>query len=347
MSDVIRFAGRAVGAGQPCLVIAEAGVNHNGDLDLARQLVNAAADAGADVVKFQTFAADTLVSPEAPQFPYVDAEAGSQHEMLRRLELPHAFHDPIRDRCRDRDILFLSTPFHESDADWLDRFGVPAFKIPSGEVTNLPFVRHVADKGKPVILSTGMATLGEVERAVETFAASGNPDLMLLHCVSDYPADPADANLRAMDTMRRAFGVPVGLSDHTPGIAVALAAVALGACVVEKHLTLDRALPGPDHAASLVPAEMTALVDGVRVVESSLGTGRKRPVPAELETAACVRKSLVAVRDLAAGDEISADAVAVRRPGTGLSPDLLSQVLGRRLSRPLRSGQPLTLDDLT
>lgn len=350
MKSSFAIAGSMVGDGQPCFVIAEAGVNHNGDPDLALGLVDAAAAAGADAIKFQTFSADTLVSRSAPQFPYAlsgDLANVTQHEMLRRLELSHDMHEPIRRRCVEHAVLFLSTPFHESDADWLDDFGVPAFKISSGEITNLPFIRHVAAKGKPLILSTGMATMGEVDSAVQAVVAEGNGELVLLHCVSDYPADPADANLRAMDTMRRAFGVPVGFSDHTPGIEVSLAAVALGAALIEKHFTLDRNLPGPDHMASLDPGALTDLVAGIRVVEVSLGTGVKRPVTAELKNQAVVRKSVVAARKLSAGQLILPDMLDVRRPGDGLPPEMRQFLVGRRLAREVEEGALISLDDLS
>jgi len=340
---------RAIGGGAPCFVIAEAGVNHNGDLDMALQLVDVAAAAGADAVKFQTFSADTLVAPSAPQFPYTLGRGEgsvSQHEMLRRLELPHDWHDPLRARCETAGLLFLSTPFHESDADWLLAFGVPALKIPSGEVTNLPFLRHVAAMGVPIIASTGMATLAEVDEMVSTIRDAGAPPLVLLHCVSDYPANPTDANLRAMHTMRQAFQLPVGFSDHTDGIDISLAAVALGADVIEKHFTLDRTLPGPDHRASLAPAELSALVAGIRRVESALGTGVKQPAAVELATRTCVRKSLVVARPLAEGAIVASDDLATRRPGDGLSPDTARWIVGRRLRRAVTAGHVLREDDL-
>ncbi|HUE85069.1 MAG TPA: N-acetylneuraminate synthase, partial [Vicinamibacterales bacterium] len=326
MRRELEIAGRRIGEGHPCFVIAEAGVNHNGRLDLALELVDAAAAAGADAIKFQTFSAETLVSPDAPQFPYVEGGEGatSQFEMLRRLELPRADHEPIRRRAEARGLVFLSTPFHESDADWLNSFGIPAFKIPSGEVTNLPYLRHIAAMGKPVILSTGMCTLGEVDLAIAAMGEAGARELVILHCVSDYPADPADINLRAMETLQRAFGVPVGYSDHTVGIDVALAAAALGANLIEKHLTLDRSLPGPDHRASTDPSEFGRMTHGIHAITAALGDGIKRPTPSELKTRVCVRKSLVAARDIAAGETLSEDVVAVRRPGDGLAPDMLA-----------------------
>lgn len=350
MVAAFHLAGRAMGPSQPCFVIAEAGVNHNGDRDMARRLVDAAADAGADCVKFQTFKAERLASLSAPKAAYQLKTTGadeSQLEMLRRLELSVSMHREIMVHCTRRGILFLSTPFEEESADLLDSLGVCGFKIPSGEVTNLPYLRHVAAKGKPLILSTGMATLAEVGAAADVIRSAGGSQLALLHCVSQYPADPADANLRAMDTLSRAFQVPVGFSDHTRGNEVALAAVALGACIVEKHLTLDRALPGPDHAASLEPGELASLVRGIRIVESAIGTGEKRPAASEADTAAVARKSLVAARDIASGTRLEACHVAVRRPGTGISPAELDQVLGREAKVDIRAGAVLAWEMLT
>jgi N-acetylneuraminate synthase len=337
MSGVLALGGRPIGQGR-VFVVAEAGVNHNGDMDLARRLVDAAAEAGADAVKFQTFRTDALVSRAAPKAGYQVETTGageSQRAMLARLELNEAQHAELRDRAVARGILFFSTPFDEASADVLERLGVTVFKVPSGEVTNLPFLRHVARKGRPVILSTGMCTLVEVEAAVRAVREAGDPPLVLLHCLSAYPAPAAEVNLRAMATLRERFGVPVGFSDHTLGIQVALAAAALGAAVIEKHLTLDTALPGPDHRASLPPAEMAALVRGVRAVESALGDGDKRPMPSEADTRSVARKSLVAARDLKAGERLSRAAVAIKRPGTGIAPADLERALGRVLRHDL------------
>ena len=340
---------REIGRGNLCFVIAEAGVNHNGSLDLAFQLVDQAALSGADAVKFQTFKAERLVTPDAPKAGYqkeMTGAAESQYEMLRRLELSEQDHGVLFDYCKQKGILFLSTPFDEASADFLETLGVAAYKVGSGEITNLPLLEHIAAKGKPMIVSTGMSTLGEVEIAVQAVRRQGNQDLILLHCVSNYPADPAEANLRAMHTMMAAFGTPVGFSDHTPGISVALAAVALGACVVEKHFTLDRTLPGPDHRASLEPDELQALVKGIREVEVSLGTGLKLPVQRELDTAAVARKSLTAGRDLAAGEILDPGMVAIKRPGTGLPPMMLPYVVGRRLRQAVKAGALLSLEML-
>ncbi len=345
--SMIDIAGRLVGPGYPCLVIAEAGVNHNGRLDLARQLVDVAVQAGADAVKFQTFTAETLATVSAPKARYqADAVGvdGSQYEMLQKLELSSDDHADLAAYCRTKGILFLSSPFDEASADLLQTLGIPAFKIPSGEITNLPLLAHIARKGKPLLISTGMASLGEVEAAVGAVEAAGNKAMALLHCVSAYPADPASVNLRAMGTLAKAFGLPVGYSDHTLGIEVALAAVALGACVIEKHFTLDRRLPGPDHAASAEPHELAALVKGIRTIEAALGDGRKVPAAAEAETAAVARKSLVAVQPIPAGTVLTQELIAARRPGTGLPPAMLPYVLGRRTRCDISPGALLRLE---
>jgi len=262
----------------------------------------------------------------------------SQRDLLKRLELSPEDHRRILRRCRKRRILFLSSPFDEESADFLEFLGVPAFKIGSGELTNIPFLQHVARKGRPMIVSTGMATLDETRRAVRAIRRTGNAGIILLHCVSAYPASPNDANLRAMETLRRTFHTPVGFSDHTLGLSVPLAAVALGAEVIEKHFTMNRSLPGPDHGMSLDPRELASLVRGVREVAAALGDGRKIPKDSEKEVALVARKSLVAARDLKTGERMDASALVVRRPGSGLSPDCLPHLLGRRLRRDVRSG---------
>jgi N-acetylneuraminate synthase/N,N'-diacetyllegionaminate synthase len=328
----------AVGAGKPCLVIAEAGVNHNGDLAMAHRLVDVAADAGADVVKFQTFAAERLADRNAPKAPYqleTTSTAESQFEMLKRLELDEAGHVALMQHCAARGILFMSSPFDELAADLLDRLGVAAFKIPSGEIDNLPFLRHVARKGRPMIVSTGMATQEESSAAVDAIRHAGNSGVVLLHCLSNYPADPAETNLRAIGTMTAAFGVPVGFSDHTMGTAVSLAAVALGACVIEKHFTL---LPGPDHRASLEPGELKTMVAMIRTVESALGDGIKRPQPSETAVRDVARKSLFAARELTAGAAIAAGDLIARRPGIGISPAQHEGLIGRRLRVTVAAG---------
>lgn len=345
----IEIAGRRIGPGLPCFVIAEAGVNHNGSTELALRLVDAAAEAGADAVKFQAFKAERLVSQSAPKAEYQLAttdSSESQLEMLRRLELSPDALATVQARCSSRGVVFLATPFDDENATLLDRMQVPLFKISSGEVTNLPFLAHIARMGRPIMLSTGMCDLGEVEEAVRTIRAAGNESIVLLQCVSNYPADPADSNLRAMQTMAEAFGVAAGYSDHTLGNDVALAAVALGACVVEKHFTLDREMPGPDHRASSEPVEFATMVRGIRTVESALGDGCKRPAASERNTTEVARKSLVAACDLPAGTTLTDEMLAALRPGTGLSPALAAQVVGRRLRHAISAHTPLTFQML-
>ena len=335
--------------GQPCLIIAEAGVNHNGNLEMALRLVDSAAEAGADVVKFQTFKAEKVVSPVAPKAEYqvqTTGNAESQLEMVKKLELPPEAFQLIARRCVERGITFLSSPFDYDSVDLLEELGVVAYKTGSGELTNLPFLSYIAAKGKPIILSTGMANLDEVAVAVDAVKAAGNRDLVILHCVSNYPAAASSVNLRAMKTLEEEFGVPVGYSDHTEGIAVPIAAASLGACVIEKHFTLDCNLPGPDHRASLEPSQLAAMVRAVRTVEAALGDGVKRPAAEELSTASVARRSLVAAHDLPAGTVLAESMIAIRRPGTGLPPALLRQLIGRRLRQDLPAGNLFTLEML-
>jgi N,N'-diacetyllegionaminate synthase len=315
-------------------IIAEAGVNHNGSLDLALQLADAAKAAGADAVKFQTFQAELLAVRSAHKAPYQERTTKSeesQFEMLQRLELDVTAHERLVDHCREIGIQFLSSPFDTQSADLLATINVPLYKVPSGEITNLPFLRHLASKGRPLILSTGMSTLGEVEEAVHVLQAAGVTQLTLMHCVTEYPAPYAEVNLRAMHTLKLAFGLPVGYSDHTPGIDIAVAAVALGAEVIEKHLTLDCALPGPDHSASLEPAEFQRMVAAIRNVEAALGTGVKAPAPCELPNLAVARKSVVASRSLPEGHKLVPGDLEIKRPGNGLPPKLCSALVGRTL----------------
>lgn len=339
--------GRKIGFGHPCFVIAEAGVNHNGSVEMAKKLIDAAVEAKADAVKFQTFQTEALVVPSAPKAQYQMESTNkdeSQYEMLKKLELSPETHQILKKYCEEKGIIFMSTPFEEKSADLLDEIGVGVFKIPSGELTNPFFLAHVAKKKKPMIVSTGMATLAEVSAAVQTIKETGNKNLILLHCVSNYPADPADANLRAMQTMEKIFQLPIGFSDHTVGMEVALCAVALGACVIEKHFTLDCTLPGPDHKASIEPEELKKLVRSIRTVEMSLGTGFKEPAPSELDTAKVARKSLVAVRDIPVGSRLMQEWIDIRRPGTGLHPAMLLKIVGRITRKRISAGEILTLE---
>jgi len=340
---------RRVGRGEPCFIIGEAGVNHNGSFELARELVDVAIDAGCDAVKFQTFVPEKVCSPLAPKAQYQLETTGaeeSQLEMGKKLELPfEAFRD-LRRYCTDKGITFLSTPFDYESADFLAELPVPAFKIPSGEITNLFFLEHIARKGRPLIVSTGMATLEEVRTAIEAIRHTGNEQMVLLQCVSNYPADPSSMNLRAMHTLEEAFGLSAGLSDHTVGTEIAFAAVALGACVIEKHFTLSRELPGPDHHASLEPHDLRKLVKGIRNIEAALGDGIKQPVAEEMDTAAVARRSLVAAAFIPAGAALTIELLDILRPGTGLSPAMRPQVLGRRARHDIEAGTILSLDML-
>ena len=343
-----RLGDRQVGHG-PVLIIAEAGVNHDGEPSVAHRLIDAAADAGADVVKFQTFDPDELAAPGAPKAVYQDASgdrAADQREMLRRLALPADAWAGLQAHAHERGLTFLSTPFDDASADLLDRLEVPGFKVGSGELTNLPFLERLARRGRPMLVSTGMADMVEVAAAVDAIRAAGDPALALFHCVSSYPAAPADANLRAIETMRRGFGVPVGWSDHTPGVETALAAVAVGASMVEKHLTLDRERIGPDHRASLEPDAFAALVAGIRRVEASLGSGIKAPVPAEQDVAAVARRSLHWARDLPASTPIDPEAIIALRPGTGMPPARRAEIIGRSTTRPVRAGVAVDPEDI-
>lgn len=329
-------------------IIAEAGVNHNGSLETAKRLVDAAVEAGADAVKFQTFVPEEVAVAAAERAPYqreaMPGRAESQLEMIRRLALGPEDFRALKAYCDGRGIMFLSTPFDYFSVDLLESLGVSLFKVASGELVNHPFLAYVASKGKPMLLSTGMASLGEVEEALAVVRGAGCEQVTLLHCTSAYPAPVEEANLRAMVTMRRAFGVPVGYSDHTLGIEVAVAAVALGAEVIEKHFTLSRDLEGPDHKASLEPGELAALVRAIRNVERALGDGRKRPTPSELEIMPYARRSLVAVRDIACGEVVTADMLAAKRPGTGIPPKMVHLVAGRTARTDIPAGTVLTWD---
>ena len=330
------------------LIIAEAGVNHNGDLELAKQLVDAAADAGADLVKFQTFSAERLVTESAPKADYqtrTTEQSESQFAMLHRLELTHEMHEALIAYCRERGIGFFSTGFDIPSLDYLASLGSERFKVPSGEITNLPYLRHIGGFGKRVILSTGMATLGEIEDALAVLEAAGTPRsrITVLHCNTEYPTPMVDVNLRAMNNIRDAFGVAVGYSDHTPGIEVPIAAVALGATVIEKHLTLDRTLPGPDHEASLEPHEFAAMTSAIRNIEQAMGDGIKRPSPSESKNKPIARKSLVAARAIREGELLNFDNVVAKRPGTGISPMRWDEVVGRTATRDYDDDELITL----
>ena len=329
------------------LLIAEAGVNHNGSMKHAKQLIDVAAAAGADLVKFQTFSADRLVTKYAAKAGYqmTDGIEESQYEMIHRLELDQSMHMEIIEHCERRGVGFFSTAFDIESLEMLLDLGVGRVKVPSGEVTNLPFLRRVGSTGLPVIMSTGMATIDEVGAALDILLESGTvrEDVTILHCTTQYPAPFEHVNLRAMETIREKFGVAVGYSDHTLGIQVAIAAVALGASVIEKHFTLDRHMPGPDHAASLEPEELAEMVRSIRTIEVAMGDGVKRPTPGELENRQVARKSIVAARAIRKGEIIESDMLAVKRPGIGISPMEMASVIGTEAVRDFLSDELIEL----
>lgn len=320
------------------LVIAEAGVNHNGDLDLAFRLAECAAEAGADVVKFQSFDAKQLATASAAKASYqkeLTDEVESQRDMLQRLQLSREDHLRLIDYCNRIGIEFLSTAFDAVSIDLLSFLKIQRWKIPSGEITNLPYLRKIGCFKQPVILSTGMANLGEIEAAIDVLEEAGTNrnQITVLHCTTEYPAPLDEVNLRAMQTIYQSFEVAVGYSDHTDGIAVPIAAVAIGATVIEKHITLDRAMEGPDHRASLEPNQFAAMVQGIRAIERALGTGIKRPTSSERANLPIVRKSLIAAQVIQEGELFTPDNVTAKRPGTGISPMQWDELIGRKASR--------------
>ena len=342
----VKIGERWVGSGEPSFIVAEAGANHNRDLDLGKELIDVAADAGADAVKFQTYSAETLYSKKTPKFSYLEkTTTKNTWQLIKDIELPREWQAELQAWARKRGILFFSSPFDYRAVDELEGLGVPAFKIASFEIVDLPLIRYAASKGRPMILSTGLATYEDIQDAVEACRHAANQDIVLLQCASLYPAPPGRMNLHAMETMRRAFGVPVGLSDHTLGIHVAGAAVALGACVIEKHFTLSRTLPGPDHPFAIEPAELGAMVQQIRDIEAALGDGRKLgPAPEEEEMHQKARRSLIAARAIPKGTRIERDMIAIKRPGFGIRPKLLDLVVGRVAKVDIEEDTVLTWD---
>ena len=319
-------------------IIAEAGVNHNGSLELAKKLIDVAVEAGADAVKFQTFKADKLVSKHAQKADYQKQTTStdeSQYDMIKKLELDDNEHRVLIRYCKDKKIMFLSTPFDHDSIDLLNSFQMPIFKIPSGEITNLPYLRHIGRLGKEVVLSTGMANLDEVQDALEVLIKAGTSKekVTVLHATTEYPCPVDEVNLRAMQTIKVAFGVKVGYSDHTQGIEMPIAAVAMGACVIEKHFTLDRTMEGPDHKASLEPEELKAMVQAIRHIEQALGDGVKKPSQSEQKNIPVARKSILASRFIEIGETFSDNNLIVKRPGNGISPMRWDAVLGKKALR--------------
>lgn len=321
-------------------IIAEAGVNHNGSIELAKQLIEAAANAGADFVKFQTFKTEKSISKSAKKAEYQQKNFNdgddSQYAMLKKLELSEAMHLELIAHCKKCGVQFLSTGFDKESIDFLDNLNIPFYKIPSGEITNKPYLKHIAKKKKPVVMSTGMANMEEIKAALAVLTQNGVPknQITILHCNTEYPTPMEDVNLLAMLHIQRELGVPVGYSDHTNGIEVPIAAVALGAEVIEKHFTLDRSLPGPDHKASLEPEELKAMVQAIRHVEVAIsGSGIKEPSPSEIKNKDIARKSIVAAKGIQKGELFTEDNLTVKRPGNGISPMLWDEILGQKAKR--------------
>ena len=319
-------------------IITEAGVNHNGSIDLAKRMIDKAADAGADFVKFQTFTAEKLMTETAEKAEYqkgLTDQGESQFEMIKKLELKRSTHLELINYCKQKNIQFLSTAFDHESIEFLSELNVPFYKIPSGEITNLPYLHHVGRMEKPVVMSTGMATLEEVRAAMDILLEAGvkKDGLTILHCNTEYPTPIVDVNLKAMLTIRDELGVAVGYSDHTLGIEIPIAAVAMGATVIEKHFTLDRTLPGPDHAASLEPDELKAMVTAIRNIEKAIGSGEKKPSDSEKKNITVVRKSIIAKKPISKGEVFSENNLGVKRPGTGLSPILWDEIIGSRATK--------------
>jgi N,N'-diacetyllegionaminate synthase len=318
-------------------IIAEVGVNHNGSIELAKKLIDVAAEARADFVKFQTFKAETLVTKTADKAEYqkeITDTDESQFEMIKKLELDRKTHQELIDYCKIKNIQFLSTAFDHDSIELLAELNIPLFKIPSGEITNLPYLRHIGKMGKQIIMSTGMSTLDEVHNALNILIESGaeKEQITILHCNTEYPTPMKDVNLKAMLTIKDELGLNIGYSDHTLGVEVPIAAVAMGATVIEKHFTLDRTLPGPDHAASLEPDELNAMVSAIRNIEKAMGNGLKEPSTSEIKNMPTARKSIIAKKSIKKGELFTEENLIVKRPGTGISPMGWDTVIGKAAS---------------
>lgn len=330
----IKLGGRWIGEGEPCFIIAEAGSNHDGKLEQAKQLIDIAVEAGADAVKFQTYSAEELYSSKTPTMKYLKRNKlirkdESVWDLIKKIEMPREWHKPLANYCEEKKIIFLSTPFDLKAVDQLEEVGMAACKIASFEITHLPLLEYVAKKEKPIILSTGMADLGDIELALDTIYKQGNRNVILLHCAVGYPPKYEELNLRAMQTMRQAFQLPVGFSDHILGITSDIAAIALGACVIEKHFTISRKLKGPDHSFALEPNELKDMVKAIRDTEKGLGSPIKRHTPAEQDMYRLGRRSLIAACNIPRGTIITRQMIDVKRPGYGIHPKMMNVVIGR------------------
>ncbi len=352
-SKKIVIGGKTIGHGEPVFIIAEAGVNNNGDLELAKKLVDVAVEAGADAVKFQTFTAELLVTGTAEQAEYQTRNIGkteSQFDMLKRLELKSEYHQILIDYCKQKGIIFLSTPFAEANADFLETLNIAAYKIPSGEINNIPYLRHIAKKGKPMIVSTGMADLPETICAVKEIKAMGNHDIIVLHSTSNYPPSFGSLNLNVITTLRKElepYDVTVGYSDNgSTGIVADIVATALGSTVIEKHYTLDKNMEGPDHKASLDPAELKAMVAAIRDAEVMLGSFEKQCTPEEISIKTIARKSIISKNSIAAGSEIKLEDLIMKRPGYGIPPTEIDSVVGKKAVHDIPADTLIKTEDL-
>jgi N-acetylneuraminate synthase len=337
-----------IGKDNPVFIIAEAGVNHNGDISKAKELIDAAVEARVDAVKFQTFNTDKLTTKKAPKADYQNETTDkneSQYVMLKKLELSKEEHIILKEYCEEKNINFMSTPFSSDTVDLLEQIGIDIYKIGSSDTNNLPLLKYIAQKNKPIILSTGMSTLTEVSEAVDTILNTGNDKLVLLHCVSNYPAEYENVNLKAMDTMKNAFNIETGYSDHTLGVEVPIAAAARGAAVIEKHFTLDKNMEGPDHKASLNPRELKNMVRSIRNIETSLGNGIKEPTKNEKENKKTIRKSIVVNKNKNKGELINKEDIDIKRPGIGIAPKFLKIITGMKLTKKVKEDQLLTWED--
>lgn len=335
---------KVIGNCEPVFIIAEAGVNHNGDIHLAKKLIDAAKQAGADAIKFQAFKTENVITKKAEKAPYqkkATGDAETQFEMIKKLELSPADFKELAVYAKRKEIVFLASAFDIESVDLLDQLEVPLFKVASGEITNYPLLKHIVQKNKPIILSTGMADLSEIQDAVDYIRSQGNDNIVLLHCITSYPARTDEANLKVIQTFKQKFSLPVGFSDHTLSMVIPVAAVALGATVIEKHFTLDKKMSGPDHQASLEPKELTAMVNGIREVQNALGDGQREITQNEQILKNLARRSLVAKIDIPKGVIITEGCIAEKRPGNGISPKLLPQILGRKAKMDIRQDDVL------
>lgn len=345
----IKIGDRLIGEGEPTFIVAEIGVNHNGSVKMAKKLIDSAKEVGADAVKFQAFKAERIVTKYAEKAVYQKETTDpqkSQYNMLKKLELSDAEMKELHGYARKRNILFLSSVFDEESVDLLDRLDVPAFKVASGEITDLPLLRYMARKKRSIILSTGLSTLEEIGEALGIFTVEGITDIVLLHCITSYPAKAEEANLKMMDVLKKKFGFPVGFSDHTLGTAIPIAAVALGAVMIEKHFTLDKKLAGPDHRASLEPKEFEQMVQGIKNVECALGTGVRELTPEEEGIKKAARRSIVARVLIRKGTVIREDMLDCKRPGTGLEPKYVHKVIGKKANKDIEADELITLEKL-